>query len=47
MKIEDIYNKILQCDCGSKSFRQIIGFIDNTIEIICAKCGTTAKFKDK
>jgi len=46
MKIEDIYNKIIPCECGSKSFGQIIGYLAKTIEIVCVKCGRTAKFDD-
>lgn len=44
MNIVDIYNKILPCECRSKNFGQIIGWLNNTIEIVCAKCGRTAKF---
>lgn len=44
MYFEDIYNKILQCVCGSKSFIEMTGYLNKTTEIVCAKCLRTAKY---
>jgi hypothetical protein len=45
MTAKEILENIEMCICGSKGFRPMIGCFENTIEIICAKCGRTAKRK--
>ena len=42
---KEIYEQIYRCVCGSKKFMPIIGYINNTTEIVCAECGRSAVYK--